>query len=82
MVSTVTVTTISYYSIVLLVLVMLFSVSIVQNMFCVYFVNYAAYKAVLSTIEAILQEGSNNDKRSNLVDNNSIKETLLVLGIF
>ncbi len=51
-------------------------------MFCVYFVNYAAYKAVLSTIEAILQEGSNNDKRSNLVDNNSIKETLLVLGIF
>jgi hypothetical protein len=46
--------TISYYSIVLLVLVILFSVSIAQNMFRVYSINYAAYKAVLSTIETIL----------------------------
>ncbi len=74
--------TISYYSIVLLVLVILFSVSIVQNMFCVYSVNYAACKAALSAVEAILREGSNDDERSNLVDNNSTKETLLVPGMF
>jgi hypothetical protein len=62
---------------------MLFSVSIVQNMFRVYSVNYAAYKAVLSAVEAILREGSNNDvKRSNLVDNNSGKKTLLLPEMF
>jgi hypothetical protein len=63
--------TISYYNIISLVLVMLFFISIARNMFHVYSVNRAAYKAILFAIKAILQEGSdNNIKRSDLVDNN------------
>lgn len=45
--------------------------------------NRAAYKAILSTIEAILRERSDDDtKRSDLVDNNSRKETLLLPEMF
>jgi hypothetical protein len=62
---------------------MLFSVSIARNMFRVCSVNRAARKAVLSAIEAILRAGSNDDiKRSDLVDNNSGKKTLLLPEIF
>jgi hypothetical protein len=68
---------------VLLVLVILFSISIARNMFRICSVNRAARKAVLSAIEAIPREGSDdNIKRSNLVDNNSGKETLLLLEMF
>ena len=62
---------------------MLFSASIAQNMFCVCSVNCAAGKAALSAVEAIPQEGSdNNVKRSDLVDNDSRKETLLLPEMF
>jgi hypothetical protein len=45
--------------------------------------NRTACKAALSAVEAIPQEGSdNNVKRSDLMDNNSRKETLLLLEIF
>jgi len=75
--------TITYYNIVLLVLVILFSVSIARNIFRVYFVNRAAYKAVLSTIKTLLREGRDyNVKKSNLVNNNNKKKTLLLLEMF
>jgi hypothetical protein len=62
---------------------MLFSVSIARNMFRVCSVNRAARKAALSAVEAILREGSNdNVKRSDLVDDNSGKETLLLPEMF
>jgi hypothetical protein len=68
---------------VLLVLAMLFFISIARNIFRVYSINRAACKAALSTIKAIPQEGSdNNVKRSDLVDDNSGKETLLLLEMF
>ncbi len=62
---------------------MLFSASIVRNMFRVCSVNHAARKAALSAIKAILREGSNdNVERSNLVDNDGGKETLLLPEMF
>jgi len=52
-------------------------------MFRVYSVNRVAREAALSVIEAISREGSDdNIERSDLVDNNSGKETLLLLKIF
>jgi hypothetical protein len=62
---------------------MLFFTNIARNMFRVYFINRAACKAILFAIKAILQKGSdNNVKRSDLVDNNSRKETLLLPEMF
>jgi ParB-like chromosome segregation protein Spo0J len=53
-----------------------------RNMFRVCSVNRAAYEAALSTVEAILREGSDdNIERSDLVDNGG-KETLLLLEMF
>jgi hypothetical protein len=66
----------------LLVLVILFSASIMRNIFRVCSVNRAAREAVLSAVEAIPQEGSNDNKRSDLVDNDGGKETLLLPDMF
>jgi hypothetical protein len=52
-------------------------------MFHVYFMNRVAYKVTLFIIKAILQEGSdNNIKRSDLINNDNGKETLLLLKMF
>jgi hypothetical protein len=68
---------------VLLVLAMLFFISIARNIFRVYSINRAAREAALFIIKAIPREGSdNNVKRSDLVDDNSGKETLLLLEMF
>jgi hypothetical protein len=53
-----------------------------RNMFRVCSVNRAAREAALSAVEAIPREGSNDDERSDLVDDDSGKETLLLPEMF
>jgi hypothetical protein len=75
--------TISYYNIISSVLIILFFISIARNIFRVCSMNRAAREAVLFIIKAILREGSDDDiERSDLIDDNNGKETLLLPEIF
>lgn len=53
-----------------------------RNMFRVCSVNRAAREAALSAVEAIPREGSDDDERSDLVDDDGGKETLLLPEMF
>jgi hypothetical protein len=60
-----------------------FSASMARNMFRVCSVNRAAREAALSAVEAIPREGSDDDvERSDLVDDDGGKETLLLPEMF